>query len=97
VLEAPNGKDALSVAGRFEEEIDILFTDAVMPRLSGPELARELLKSRPRMRVLVTSGYVDREKSDIGPEAAFLEKPFTPDALGRKVREVLDSPRGKRA
>lgn len=69
-------------------------TDLVMPAMSGPELARELRKARPRLRLLFISGYAadtaaEREELDGG--AAFLQKPFTPDALTAKLRELLTS------
>jgi two-component system cell cycle sensor histidine kinase/response regulator CckA len=72
-----------------------MITDVVMPGLSGPGLAKSLGKVRPEMRVLYTSGYVDDaivSPAVIGPHSAFLEKPFSRDALVRKVRELLDSP-----
>jgi FixJ family two-component response regulator len=68
-----------------------MITDVVMPGLSGPVLAERLSATRPETKVLYTSGYAD-EAGDLGPECAFLEKPFTRDALVKKVRELLDSP-----
>jgi two-component system cell cycle sensor histidine kinase/response regulator CckA len=70
-------------------------TDVVMPLMSGPDLVRRALLVRPELRVLFVSGYPDRalvhsEQRDAG--TAFLQKPFTPDALGRKIREILDQP-----
>ena len=65
-----------------------------MPEMNGRELARVLGASRPRMRVLYMSGYTDAAMSQQGilpPGTAFLSKPFTPEALARKVREVLDA------
>ena len=65
-----------------------------MPGLSGPELARALLASRPQMRVLFVSGYPDEAMASQGilePDASFLQKPFTPEILARKIREILDA------
>ncbi len=67
-----------------------------MPKMSGPELAKRLVKVHPEMRVLCMSGYTDDSVFRHGMVDArfpFLQKPFTPESLGRKVREVLDAPR----
>ena len=74
--------------------IDLMVVDVVMPEISGPELVRQLAPLRPGTHVLYISGYTDEAIVHHGiPEsgAAFLQKPFLPDALARKVREVLDS------
>jgi two-component system cell cycle sensor histidine kinase/response regulator CckA len=65
-----------------------------MPRMSGPELARRLAESRPGMRVMCMSGYTEDRigrHGVLGTEIAYLQKPFTPESLTRKVREVLDA------
>jgi two-component system cell cycle sensor histidine kinase/response regulator CckA len=67
-----------------------------MPQMSGPELAKRLVGSRPAMRVLCMSGYTDDSIVRHGvlqAEMAYLQKPITPQTLTRKVREVLDAPR----
>ena len=86
----------LAIAARARsEEIDLLISDVVMPEMSGPELVKQLADVQPNTRVLYVSGYSENDISDQGILAAdirFLEKPFTPQALARKVREVLDEP-----
>jgi PAS domain S-box-containing protein len=94
VLEAANGDEALRVAQeRAEEAIHLLLTDVVMPRMSGKELASQLKTIRPGLKVLFISGYTDNaiiHNGVLEPGIAFLQKPFTPEVLARKVREVLD-------
>ncbi len=94
VLEAPRGPDALRIAQRHKGPIHLALVDVVMPEMSGPELIRQIAPARPEMRVLYISGYTEEAivQHHI-PEsgAAFLQKPFLPDALTRKVRELLDT------
>jgi two-component system cell cycle sensor histidine kinase/response regulator CckA len=94
VLEATRGEEALRLCKMHHGEIDLAVVDVVMPELSGPDLVRQIAPLRPAMNVLYISGYTDEAIVHHGiPEsgAAFLQKPFLPDALARKVREVLDT------
>jgi signal transduction histidine kinase len=94
VLEATRGEEALRLSRTHSGDIDLMVVDVVMPEISGPELVRQIAPHRPRTHVLYISGYTDEAIVHHGiPEtgAAFLQKPFLPDALARKVREVLDS------
>jgi len=94
VLQASDAEAALEIAQRHPGRLDMLLTDVVMPGLSGPELARRLMASRPRLRVLYVSGYPDEAMASQGlldPDASFLQKPFTPETLARRVREILDA------
>jgi len=96
VLEACNGREALSIAERREGAIDLLVTDAVMPELGGAEVIRALRASRPGIGVLLMSGYTDDEmlrRGILDAETSFLAKPFTAGGLLRRVREVLDESR----
>jgi CheY-like chemotaxis protein len=97
VLGAGTIADALRIAESRSEPIHLLVTDMVMPHMSGGDLAQRLLSLRPEMAVLYMSGYTDHavvHQGRAGPGVPFLQKPFTPDALARKVRAVLDVRRG---
>jgi two-component system cell cycle sensor histidine kinase/response regulator CckA len=92
VLVAANADDALKL---FEQNasIDVLLTDVVMPGASGPELALQLVNRRPTLKVVYMSGYTEDaivQHGVLKPGISFLHKPFTSDALGRKIRGVLD-------
>jgi CheY-like chemotaxis protein len=92
VLRAGDGNEAIKVSEQFEGAIDLMVTDVVMPHLGGRELAEKLSVTRPGMRVLYMSGYTDDaivHHGVLDGRAAFLEKPFTPDVLALKIREVL--------
>jgi PAS domain S-box-containing protein len=95
VLEATSGKEALAIYKEHEGQINLIMTDVVMPEMSGRELAQSLEVLHPGIKVLYMSGYTDDAIVRHGllyQEIAFLQKPFTPEALMRKVREVLDAP-----
>ena len=93
VLEAENGEEALKVSKAHDGSIDLLITDVVMPKMGGKEVAERLQLLYPQMKVIYMSGYTDNAIAHHGvlsPGLNFLEKPFTPEGLARKVREVLD-------
>jgi PAS domain S-box-containing protein len=94
VIEARDGQEALAIAERVQEPIDLVLTDVVMPRLSGGQLVQSLSQSRPAMRVLFMSGYPDDAvfRNGLLPQGAeFVQKPFSLEGLARRVREVLDA------
>jgi diguanylate cyclase (GGDEF)-like protein len=96
VLEARQGDEALAISAWYDGPIALMLTDLVMPGKGGRELARCFASVRPDMRVLYMSGYTDNaifQQQVFDPGTAFLSKPFTPDELARKVREVLDTAR----
>jgi CheY-like chemotaxis protein len=92
VLEAANGDMALRETADQTGPIHLLVTDVVMPGMSGRELAERLAAQRPGLRVLFLSGYTDDAiiRHGVGAGAAFLQKPFSPEELTRKIREILD-------
>ncbi|HEV2752175.1 MAG TPA: ATP-binding protein [Gemmatimonadales bacterium] len=95
VLVAAEGSEALRLAAQHAGPIDLLVTDVVMPGMSGREAALLLTAQRPDLKVLYLSGYADEtivRHGVLEPGLAFLQKPFAPDVLARKVRDVLDSP-----
>ena len=95
VIEARDGAEALLISERHAGAIDLLLTDVVMPKMSGPELARRLASSRPGVKVLCMSGYTDDAAFRHGlVDAGFahLQKPLTIGTLTRAVRAVLDAP-----
>jgi CheY-like chemotaxis protein len=94
VLEARHGGEALPICEQHEGPIHLVVTDVVMPQMGGSEMVERLASQHPEMKVLYMSGYTDNvivHHSVLQPGVAFLQKPFTPNALVRKVREVLDA------
>jgi len=92
VVEASDGQEAIRLAGLHEGPIDLLVTDVVMPGMSGRELSERLSVSRPELKTLFMSGHTERALQDhgISEHERILWKPFSPEALAAKVREVLD-------
>lgn len=93
VLEAANGREALRIAREYPGGIHLLVTDVVMPEMGGLELIEQLTAIRPGIGLLVMSGYLEPERLRSSVRAAgvpFLHKPFSPESLARKVRQVLD-------
>jgi len=94
VLEALDGQNALDIANSFAGPIDLLLTNVMLPRLSGPRLAQRLTLTRPTTRVIYMSEYSrehDSEQSAVHSRAVLLEKPFSTSSLLQKVRETLDA------
>ena len=95
VIEASSGAEALEIVGRVANQLDLVVSDVVMPGISGPELVKRLAVVAPGVRCLLVSGHAEAAVLPdglTGIGASFLPKPFTPERLARKVRDVLDSP-----
>jgi len=92
VLEAGSGEEALEIVSNFPGMIDLVLTDVVMPSMGGPTLVSRVELLRPCIKVLYMSGYTDDtviRHGHLEPGRGFLQKPFTPETLARKVREAL--------
>lgn len=92
VLDASNGPEALAVAAAYQDPIHLLLTDVVMPGMTGRELAEHLMPLRPSMKVVFMSGYAEdiiANSGTLNPGLFFIAKPFTPESLALKLREVL--------
>jgi PAS domain S-box-containing protein len=93
VLQASNGKEAIALSKGHGGQIDLLMTDVVMPGMNGRELATQLILDHPEARVLFTSGYTENvivHHGVLDDSVSFLGKPYSPSALAKKIREVLD-------
>jgi two-component system cell cycle sensor histidine kinase/response regulator CckA len=96
VISAASPKEAFELCSRRADPIDLLITDAIMPGMSGREMAGKLAEGRPGLRILLISGYTEPQ---LGPllitdnMASFLQKPFTPRTLADTVRRILDQGR----
>jgi two-component system cell cycle sensor histidine kinase/response regulator CckA len=93
VLEAGSGPAAIATAETCIDPIHLVLTDVVMPEMSGPKLAEHLRAGKPDLKVLFMSGYTDDDMirhGMIDEDIEFLQKPFSPLELTRKVRKVLD-------
>jgi PAS domain S-box-containing protein len=95
VLSAPNGREALRLVREHPGRIDLVITDMVMPQMGGRELADALRGLQPDIKILLMSGYMDKQQ-DVNESGsrdhAFIEKPFTPEALLHKIRDVVAMP-----
>jgi CheY-like chemotaxis protein len=99
VLAVTGADEAVRICEEHDGPISLLLSDVVMPKVSGPQLAARLLDLRPDLRVLYMSGYTDEAIVHHGvlePGTMFIEKPFTPESLSGKVRDVLDTASGGR-
>lgn len=93
VIEAKDGAEAFEIYEKLPGKIDLLITDVVMPRMSGRELAEKVTQLDPDIRVLFSSGYSDDRNMMRNRDLKtidFINKPFTPEELGRKIRQLLD-------
>ena len=94
VIEAANGMEALKAAENFGAPIDALLTDVVMPQLNGPDLASNLKKRFPKMKIIFMSGYTEPKlgEPDAFKDCVLLQKPFPLRSLKMKLQELLTTP-----
>lgn len=94
VLVAANGREGLRIGSEYQTRIDLVITDVIMPQMNGPEMVGKMKDSRPDTRVLFMSGFTDDaivHHGVLDDTVFFIQKPFSPDALANKTREVLDA------
>ena len=95
-MEAADGRQALELGEAHSGPINMLVTDVVMPGMSGRELADALTAKRPELKGLYISGYTDdviAQSGVLDPDVEYLQKPFRPTVLVKRVREILDKAR----
>jgi len=93
LIEAADGREALQMAQKFDGKIDLLLTDMVMPQMGGKALAEQLQRLDPHLKVIFVSGYIGdsfKNGGQLDPDINFIQKPFSPGNLARKVRAVLN-------
>ena len=96
IVAASGGEKAIEMATSFDEPIDLLLTDIMMPGMNGVEVASAVSRLRPGISVLFMSGYADPElvrQGLVEPDTHFLQKPFTPYELAERIRHILDGVR----
>jgi CheY-like chemotaxis protein len=93
VLAARHGREAMALAESHPKRIDLLISDLVMPKMGGRELAQAIASSHPETKLLFISGYSESTTAPLPEGCEVMEKPFTPDALLRKLRTVFDAPK----
>mgnify|MGYP001825318341 FL=1 len=95
VISASNGEEGLTIVRQRNDEIDMVFTDIVMPRMSGPEMVAKMTEEQLDLPVLYTTGFTDNkrllEDGEIREGVNLLPKPYTTKVLANRVREVLDT------
>ena len=93
VLAASTPKEAIFMAGQFDNKIDLVITDVIMPRMNGRELAKRLMASQPGLTILYMSGYpanIISNQSVLDEKMCFLQKPFSKKELAAKIREIME-------
>jgi two-component system, cell cycle sensor histidine kinase and response regulator CckA len=89
VIEAANGEEALHAVQQHGDAVDLVLSDVIMPVMGGRALASRLRAMYPHLKIIFTSGYME-DKNAVDPGTPFIHKPFSPPALLRYVRDVLD-------
>ncbi len=96
ILDTGDPAEAIAICEQRGETIDLLITDVIMPGMSGPQVVERVSRLHPEIRILYTSGYTAKAliEHGVGQHVSFFAKPFSPEALASKVREVLDAQPG---
>src|SRR5215831_9628418 len=92
VVTAPGAEELRALVSEYSDRVDLLLTDVIMPGLGGQELVALVKRRWPEIRVLYMSGYASEEIDGLDHDAGFLQKPFTPGELMRKIADVLERP-----
>jgi CheY-like chemotaxis protein len=95
VIEAASGLEAIEICEESDEPITLVLTDVSMPEMSGPELVAMIGARWPEIRVLYMSGFTEAAHGDqslLREGAAFIEKPFEPEDLARRIRDIIKAP-----
>jgi DNA-binding response OmpR family regulator len=92
VVTAPGAEELRSLVSEYPDRVDLLLTDVIMPGLGGQELVALVKHRWPDIRILYMSGYSSDEIDDLDRDAGFLQKPFTPGELMKKIADVLRRP-----
>jgi len=94
IIEASNGEDALKKFEKYKKQVHLLLTDVIMPRISGPELAKQLLAKSPELKIIFMSGYADNTVAQMGVldiDKVFIKKPFSASELLSNISKLLDN------
>jgi len=94
VLTAPGAEELRALVSEYSDPVDLLLTDVIMPGLGGQELVALVKRRWPDIRILYMSGYSSEEIDNLDRDAGFLQKPFTPGELMKKISDLFDANAG---
>ena len=94
VVTAPGAQELRALVSEYSDPVDLLLTDVIMPGLGGQELVALVKRRWPDIRILYMSGYSSEEIDNLDRDAGFLQKPFTPGELMKKISDLFDANAG---
>jgi len=94
VVTAPGAEELRALVSEYSDPVDLLLTDVIMPGLGGQELVALVKRRWPDIRILYMSGYSSEEIDNLDRDAGFLQKPFTPGELMKKISDLFDANAG---